>query len=830
MRHIIVLLLLLSAAVITPGQELSTRPQQPAAVPTPAPATPNTDPTYQQLRQSKLGEVTLAVHDLVLQRDAAAFTFRSGTFSLLAPVNGKVTGAVFFGEGSFTLAPPTKAEQHSLSLLTKEPRMEENFNELVLRFTDSTDEEIKKSGTAAPAAGNPAAALERINTALRKELHYNLHARLLEDVLDPNAGGLFVAFIKGKKYDSRMIYILDPRGVHAFGMGSDQEGLLTWDENKHGVWASFSLAKQSAPQGDPTARRYPVKIDHQKLDTSIDKTGHLSGDATTTFAARSAGVRVIHLDLAPSLRVQSVGDLEGHPLAFIQENKDEDPDFMIILPHVLGPREQFLVRTIYSGKDAVINAGGDNYYPAARINWYPSQGFGEYVTYDMSFHIPKGMTMVATGNRIRDVNEGNENFSEWRSEVPEAAASFNFGKFKRKDANVDKLGFVVESYANQDEPDIVKLVAQFAGKQVEMHRDAFSGQRYATVTQNAAVGTLTTTGMMEKALAEGQLSVELYNEYFGPTPYHRLAITQQTAGNYGQSMPMLVYLPITYFFDTTARHGLHMDDPRGYFKMVGPHEIAHQWWGHTVGFDNYREQWMSEGFADFSASLFIQAIQKNNSEFIKFWNDEREMLTETNREGFRAIDVGPVTQGYRLNNTKAGFDVYRRLIYPKGAYILHMIRMMMWSAKTGDAEFKAMMQDFVKTYTNRPATTEDFKAMVEKHMTPAMDVSGNHTMDWYFDEYVYGTALPTYKLDYSIDQASNGYLLSIKITQSGVDDKFAMLVPLYLELTKDHVTRLGAATIIGNSTVEQKIPLNGLKEKPKRAMLNYFNDVLCTRD
>jgi len=411
--------------------------------------------------------------------------------------------------------------------------------------------------------------------------------------------------------------------------------------------------------------------------------------------------------------------------------------------------------------------------------------------------------------------------------VPQASASFNFGKFKRKEAKIEKLDFVVESYANQDEPDIIKLLAQVAGKQIEVHRDAFTGQTYGTVTQNAAVGNLTTTGMMDKALAEGQLAVELYTDYFGPTPYKRLAITQQTAGNYGQSMPALIYLPITYFFDSTARHGLHMDDARGYFKVVGPHEVAHQWWGHTVGFDNYRDQWMSEGFADFSASLFIQAIQKNNGEFIKFWNDERELLTETNKEGFRAIDVGPVTQGHRLNNTKAGYDVSRRLIYPKGAYILHMIRMMMWNAKTGDSEFKSMMQDFVKTYTNRPATTEDFKAMVEKHMTAGMDISGNHTMDWYFDEYVYGTALPGYKLDYSLDQAANGYTLNLKLKQSGVDDKFTMPVPVYLELSKDHIVRLGAAAITGNRTIEEKIPLNGLKEKPKRAMLNYFDDVLC---
>lgn len=70
------------------------------------------------MRQSQLGSVALAVHDLVLQRDAGTFLFRSGMSSLLAPVNGKVTGAVFLGNASFSLVPPTESEKHSLGLLT----------------------------------------------------------------------------------------------------------------------------------------------------------------------------------------------------------------------------------------------------------------------------------------------------------------------------------------------------------------------------------------------------------------------------------------------------------------------------------------------------------------------------------------------------------------------------------------------------------------------------------------------------------------------------------------------------------------------------------------
>jgi len=241
---------------------------------------------------------------------------------------------------------------------------------------------------------------------------------------------------------------------------------------------------------------------------------------------------------------------------------------------------------------------------------------------------------------------------------------------------------------------------------------------------------------------------------------------------------------------------------------------------------------MSEGFADFSASLFLQSAyaQKGPKEFIAFWDEERKSILERNAQGFRAIDVGPLTMGYRLNNSRTGVSVTRDLIYPKGAYILHMIRMLMWDRHSGDDRFKGMMQDFVKTFGGRAATTEDFKAMVEKHMTPEMDLDGNQRMDWFFNQYVYGTALPAYKLEYSFEQAADGSpVFSFKVTQSNVTENFHMLVPIYLELADGHTVSLGRARITGNNSVEQKVTLKGMKDRPRRAVLNYYDDVLASQ-
>jgi hypothetical protein len=779
-----------------------------------APPGPNSDPTYQALRNLMLGGESVSVTNLDLKRDAGTFHLRSGTVCFVPPVEGKVTGAVFVGDGNFVIAPPP-GELGMLKLLTKENEFSENFTHLVLRFTDNTYGEIKKAGGAA-SGGCDNGLLKDSQNAMRhgELLKYNLDARILQDVLSPEPGELFVAFVHGKRYNDKELFVVDPRGARY--IMREQVGLMTYDENKYGVWAAFprSSERKSSDGG-------PIHIEHQVLDTTIEKNASLTGNATTTFEARVNGLRVFALDLFPTLRVQSV-TANGQGLSFIQQEKNEDAGFWIILPKPLGPGDKFTLTTIYGGKEAVSDEGGGNYFPIAREDWYPNTAFGERVSYDMTFRIPKGMKIAATGALVSETNDGGHNVTVWKSEAPQTVAGFNFGRFKEEEVKLTKPEYLVQSFANENPPSWVEELQHAAGGDLPT-----MGSHIGT---GMALGTMSTTALIKKALAEGEVATEIYTEYFGTSSFKRLAITQQTACSFGQSWPELVWIPMCYFFDTTVRHQLGMDfGDRGYWKVVTPHEVAHQWWGHTVGFDSYRDQWMSEGFAEMSASIYLYTIEKSQQKFISFWNDERELLLERNAEGFRAIDAGPVTLGYRMSNSRTGFDVTRRLIYPKGAYILHMIRMMMHDNRTGDQRFKEMMQDFVKTYAGKSATTEDFKAMVEKHMTRDMDMGGNQKMDWFFNEYVYGTQLPTYKLDYSFDTGADGDIVfNVKVTQSKVNEDFRMPVPIYFELADGGMFFLGRARLTGNNTVEQKIPLKGLKAKPRRALINYYDDVLAS--
>jgi aminopeptidase N len=339
------------------------------------------------------------------------------------------------------------------------------------------------------------------------------------------------------------------------------------------------------------------------------------------------------------------------------------------------------------------------------------------------------------------------------------------------------------------------------------------------------LGSISTTAIADAALADAQNAVRIYNAYFGKLPFTRIAMSQQPAANFGQAWPTLVYMPYLAYIDTTQRNQLigTRGGTDNFWRYVAPHEIAHQWWGHIIGWDSYHDQWMSEGFAEFSSSLYVQFI-RGNEKFVDFWEELRKQIVEASpaTRDRKPYTVGPVTQGYRLNNGKTG-GVARFLIYPKGAYILHMLRMMMYAQnKGGDVRFQEMMKDFVKTHFNHAVSTEDFKAIVEKHMTPEMNVTGNGKMDWFFNQWVYGTQVPAYKLEYKV--ASDG-TLSGKVTQSGVSDDFVMLVPLYIDMGKGWA-KLGAARMTGNTSIEIKdIKLPAV---PKRVAVCAMNDVLAT--
>ena len=153
--------------------------------------------------------------------------------------------------------------------------------------------------------------------------------------------------------------------------------------------------------------------------------------------------------------------------------------------------------------------------------------------------------------------------------------------------------------------------------------------------------------------------------------------------------------------------------------------------------------------------------------------------------------------------------------------------MLMQDPKTGDQHFIAMMKDFTKTYALKQTSTEDFKTIAEKHMTPEMNLGRNGKLDWFFQQWVYGTEVPTYNFTWDVKKGEGkNYAVSFELTQSGVSPNFAMGVPVYIDFGKERYVRFGLVPLVGNTTV----PYSGqiaFPSKPKRLLINANEDVLC---
>ena len=809
-----------------------------AQTPTPTPtATPNVvgevniketkankDGVYQKFRKLSENPASFSgafatVNNLVLKRDAGIFTLKSGEVYFLKSDDNKVTGAVFFGEGEFALTPPVDSEKKMLNYFTGSPNFKEEFTQLVVFFTDETFDEINKSPNGKVSTGGSQSAKARDafrdkENLLKTEFRYNMPARMLLDSYSPPRPGFFTSFIEGKKY-SKLVYQIDPLGIEE--VSPEQVMLLDYGSQDGGIWTAFHLADEykKGTAKSSTDRRLFDLTDHN-IDLAIRGEKLIATDKVT-MKMLSPEQRVLPFDLYPNLRVKRVLDEEGKELDFIQEDKNKDGKLHVILPSSREIEKPFSLTFEYDGNDVLFDVGGGNFILTARSNWYPNNGgtqFGDRATFDIKFHYPKKYIMVGVGELVESAKEeGDLKVERWSTKgVEMAVAGFNYGNFKMKEIQDETTGYKLEVYANAELP------GYFKDFLYEIRRRESNGAVSGTTLEgaNTVVG-------MPNVLNQAQNASRIYDTYFGKLPHKRIAMTQQPAENFGQAWATLIFMPFTAYFDDTMRVQLYgiRGGTQFFWKEVAAHEVSHEWWGHAVGWSSYHDQWMSEGFAQLSASLYIQFAKKDLKEFVDFWEDQRQLIVEARpaTKGKKPYTVGPVTQGYRLNTGKTG-NVARYLIYPKGAYILHMLRMMMYDKKTGDASFQKMMKDFITSHYNKDVSTEDFKAIVQKHITPKMDIDKNGKIDWFFDEWVYGTEVPAYKLEYSV----NGNSLSAKITQSGVSDSFVMLVPIYVDYGQGW-TLIGSATVSGNSTVD----LGNLKlpQTPQKVAICAYNDVLA---
>ena len=142
--------------------------------------------------------------------------------------------------------------------------------------------------------------------------------------------------------------------------------------------------------------------------------------------------------------------------------------------------------------------------------------------------------------------------------------------------------------------------------------------------------------LVDQTLAKTDVAMRIYDQYFGHPPYGRIAITQQPEFSFGQSWPGWC---ICRSARSWIRHNATSclagttKNLTDFIQEVTPHEVSHQWWGHMVGWASYRDQWLSEGFADFSAGLFMQLTEKKPEKYLKYLEAARDKILKRTNSG-----------------------------------------------------------------------------------------------------------------------------------------------------------------------------------------------------
>jgi hypothetical protein len=781
------------------------------------------EPAYTALRSARPDGRALAVENLLLERDAFRFRFESGTFQFLRPVANRTVGAVFVGEGSLEIRPSTEAERRHLAFVTGSKTLEiftDSFKSLVLLFTDGTAGEIESRGSAAPGASAEAGRIyEGFSKKQRKDLRSNLQIRLLADVLKPpdSGTGVFLAYVDGNKYPPA-IAAMDPTGLDwLFGdLGGESSALAVLDGSEILLWYC-SPSRAQAEAGNLPVPQPPARALHYAIDTTIQKNAAIRGTTVILFQPLSENLRVLPIHLLPRLRLREAAFSQGEsetwlPVVIIQETEKEDADAAVVFPSPLE-KEIVRLRLTYEGKEVLQNVGDGNFLVGARDSWYPNLGvFGEPTSFDLTYRCPKILQVVSVGTLQSERVEGDQRISIWKPQKSIRVAGFNYGKFQRLERSDEEGGVTIEIYTNPGTPDFVREINAI----LENRPDP--GLRHVSVDAR---------GLADSAMADGINTARVGSLYFGPLPDKRIAITQQAQAFFGQSWPSLIYLPFLAALDSTTRFELGFHAASHFVDEVGPHEFGHQWWGHLVGWNSYHDQWISEGFAEFTASLVIHAT-KGAKKWNEFWERARRTILEKPRgSNIRNDAAGPITQGWRLF-TPTSPGAYGAMVYKKGAYVVHMLRMMMrGQGGEGDSRFIGMMKDFTSSYAGKNPSTRDFQTVVERHMVPAMNAAGDGKMDWFFQQWVDGTEIPRYR--HKLAVASLGgdqYRITGSVTQEGVSSGFRAVTHLYVESSKGEIAHFGVLPIVGTRTVPVDATIR-LPKAPKRALLNAFHDVLA---
>ncbi len=741
---------------------------------------------YGQLKGFALGFRSVRVENLVLKKDRVRLTFHNGMFYFPAPIDGKVRGAVFLGTGSFQAAPPDEFELNNVRRLLKADEVASDFKTAVLRFTDDTYSvlgEGPQQGSAPPPIATMLAA--ELDARVLEETGANLSARQMVSILNRESPGLFFAEFDGGRR-GRFDFLLDAQSripVANFGINAGERGLIyvfDKDIQSPDVWMAFygeegyrrGVARYADDDDLVLVPRYGMEVDLTDPKKMLNLTARLecvSRSDHLTAIPLVVGEDLGHFEdqrRKKQLHVISARTADGAAIEWMQE--PWEGGFTVVLPTPVEKDQKFTLEISVAGEFMFQSEMGGTYFPLRSTTWYPRHGYLQRSLYDMQFRHRKKDVVASIGTLIRDeaVPDAKDvRVTEFRLDQPVALTSFSLGDY-------------------------------------EIHRDAatMSDGRSLPIELYSMPGGRAVI-QEDFILAELSNSVRYFSNLFGEYPYSVFRGVFHPFG-YGQGLPTTLMIP-----------GADSANARTY-KFIA-HETSHQWWGDSVLWRSYRDQWLSEGFAEYSGLLYTQKRDKTSSEKALI-ERARESLknppqTLTGVGKGRLADVGPLVMGRRLSTRETG-GAYTALIYNKGALVLRMLHFLFTDPQTGDGQpFFDLMADFVRQHANGAASTDDFFAVVNAHVgqTALARKFAYKDLNWFYRQWVQQTYLPTYRLTYELeDQADGSVLLEGTLAQEGVPDteRWFMLMPLSITLSKGTVGIIPIAVLGKQSPVRVKLP------------------------
>jgi hypothetical protein len=722
---------------------------------------------YDVLKKFELqGKASVA--KLKLRRDRVAMSF-TGDFYFMAPVNGRVTGAVFIGEGTVeSSAPPNPYEQEILTKFLNAEYISSHFRQAVFRFSDDTFDIIgkgaDKSGTAPAEAQKLASEME---PRLLKETGINVSSRLLLSLANNEKQGFFLAqFDKGEL--GRFTFLLDPQAripSLVFGINSGEKVMMfRYEANSYGndIWiATYSMDdfSQKLSGGSFLSDFNLVAPLNYKMEIDLrDPRKILATQIHIDFQSLDDNLRVISMMLNEGLTsrdndynrqkysmLAKSAKLAGQDIPFIQE--EMEIGLTLLLPKAMPKNEKFSVDLQIAGDSVDRQRAIENFYfpQSPSSSWYPRYGLLARSTFDLIFRHRKNDKISSIGALVREAESPDEKgvqLTEFKIDKPINSITFTAGLLERH----------------------TKVFKPSGGNDIQFSFDSISA---------------TIANVKEQfILTEMENAVNGFSILLGPYPYLDYRATYHPSQSQ-QGYATLIRFP-------------KMDEAnRNTFKVIG-RQAAYQWLGNFVGWRSYRDQWLGDGFAEYCGMLYTR-LRENGRDYsmkeliktARFNLFNTTPTTDTGSGKGKLPDIGSLLLGKRLT-TRNSLNA-DQLIQNKGALVMRMLHFLFTDPASSRFDlfntdpskvdlFKKMLTDFVQQYGGKQASTEEFMEVASKHFaeTPIgmrFKQLGIEGLDWFTDQWVKGSKIPSYRLEYRVESEGDKPVMTGTIYQENVGKK-----------------------------------------------------------